>query len=77
MGTIVNPWKNETELWPLPLSIPAEVAATFPGSEAVELLVQSTRANFSTDQEARESAFGFVNHRRRLLAEEYGKSQLA
>lgn len=73
MKTIVNPSMSGAVLWPIPESIPVEVAGTFPGEEAVELLVQSTRTNFATEQEARESAIAFVNRRRRMLAEEHAQ----
>lgn len=64
-------WTPESELWPIPGSIPADVASTFPGLEAVELLLATTRRNFETEEAARMSAIGFVNYRRRLMAREF------
>ncbi len=62
------PWKPEKELWPLPDSIPAELALRFPGKEAVEMLVKNLGANFASLELAWESAVGFVNYRRRSMA---------
>lgn len=63
-----QPPNPETELWPLPDWIPAEAAAKFPGAEAVELLARQVAPNFETYDEARLSALGFVNQRRREMA---------
>jgi hypothetical protein len=66
-----HPWKPEKELWPIPSWIPPHVASTFPGDEAVELLLGSMAAVAPIDDvRAREGAIGFVNYRRRTMVAE-------
>lgn len=65
------PWKPEKVLWPLPIWIPADESAKFPGEEAVALLVAATVVNFESVEEATQNAIGFVNYRRRDMAQEH------
>ena len=63
-------WNRIEELTPIHERISEEVAASFPGKDAVNILVGMTKQNFATIAEAEAGAVAFVNERRKMLTEE-------
>ena len=64
------PWKPEKALWPMPSWLPPNLLTRVPGERAVTLLVEQIAACFKREEDARESAIGYVNYLRRKMVDE-------